>query len=101
MLNKLLAVIAAAGVAGIVVGLIPEPPPAKAAGTPLIQLRATDDTNDRAASNGADPYHAVCLQAWPYYERSCLHDVRQPNGIAHEARLVTPHDRRQDGGKRR
>jgi len=103
MLNKLLAVMAAAGCAAIVVGLIPESPPAKAAGTPpSMQAPATGNVYDRTAGlSGGDIHNAACAQAWPYYERSCLHDGRQPNGIAREARVVAPQDHRQETGRKR
>jgi hypothetical protein len=46
------------------------------------------DTTVQTASNAA-PETAGCLQTWPYYEHSCLHDGRQQDGDGHAVRLIT------------
>ena len=36
----------------------------------------------------ATPETAGCLQTWPYYERSCLHDGRQQDRNGRAVRLI-------------
>jgi hypothetical protein len=67
MIKNILAIAAAAVCAGAIVGFIPAPAPAIAAGTP----------------------QAVQSQGWPYYDPSCLHDSRRPDGKARAVRVVT------------
>ena len=49
---------------------------------------STADTGVQTLSEAA-PETAGCLQTWPYYERSCLHDGRQQDGNGHAVRLIT------------
>lgn len=76
----------AAVCAGVIVGLVPPPAPAAAAvygqSAPARQWGVAAG-NPRAAIRQLD-----CRQAWPYYEQSCLHDARQPNGRARMVRLI-------------
>lgn len=45
------------------------------------------DADIQTASN-ATPEIAACLQTWPYYERSCLHDGRPQDGNGRTVRLI-------------
>ncbi len=82
MFKKLLAVAAAAACAAVIVGFIPPPTPADAARAP--QLAAV--VADQPAVVPAQPDN--CTQAWPNYDRACLHDSRRPNGTPRVARVV-------------
>jgi hypothetical protein len=41
-----------------------------------------------AASTTDNRAKAACLQSWPYYEHSCLHDSRQRDGDARAVRVI-------------
>ncbi len=95
MISKILAIVAAAVCAGAIVGLIPEPTPAVAAGSSSsVQSRGTaiPDSNKSAvvaAVRIAESRNAACSHGWPYYAPVCLHDNRRPDGKARIVRLVT------------
>jgi hypothetical protein len=74
MVKSIIAVGAAAVIAAMLVGFVPPPEPASAAGD-------TDVPSLAIATVGAAPIPAAsaqidtnCTQAWPYYEQSCLHN---------------------------
>jgi len=95
MFKSILAAIAAAACAGVIVGFVPDPVPAVAAGAPQSAQPRASSTSDAdqpavvAVVRVADTHKAACTQAWPYYEQPCLHDGRQPNGNARLVRVVT------------
>jgi hypothetical protein len=95
MIKKILAVVAAAVCAGAIVGFVPEPAPAVAAGTSQAarsQGTSMLDSNKPAvvaAARVPEIRKAVCTQGWPYYEQSCLHDGRRSDGKARVVRVVT------------
>lgn len=41
-----------------------------------------------AASTTDNGAKAACLQSWPYYEHSCLHDSRRRDGDARAVRVI-------------
>ncbi len=89
MLKSLLALIAAAAIAAVAVGLVPPPAPAIAAtesGAPTITAA------NQAAVTMQAPVPAIhkggCTQAWPHYEQSCLHDGRRANGNSRVVRVI-------------
>ena len=56
--------------------------------SPQVEARAPalSGKSDRADTR---PLAAECSQqAWPYFEASCLRDIRNPQGVAREVRLV-------------
>ncbi len=95
MIKKVLAIVAAAVCAGAIVGFIPQPAPAVAAGTSqAVQSQGTriSDSNKPAvvaAARVPEIRKDGCTQGWPYYEQSCLRDDRRPDGKARVARVVT------------
>ncbi len=95
MFEKTLAVVAAAAGAAIIVGFIPPPAPAVAAGTSqAVRPHATGISDSSSPPIGTavripEIRKSVCTQAWPYYEPSCLHDSRQADGKARVVRVVT------------
>jgi hypothetical protein len=94
MIKNILAIAAAAVCAGAIVGFIPEPAPAVAAGTPqAVQAQVTDNSGSNrpavAAAHVPEIHGAGCTQGWPYYETSCLRDGRRPDGKARVVRVVT------------
>lgn len=80
----LVAVIIAAGCAAILVGLVPPAVPAAAA--PPSAERGV--AGAALAARGVDIGSAGCVQAWPYYEQSCLHDGRRQDGSAGAVRVI-------------
>ena len=64
--------------AAFVVVTMPKPDTAAAS--------TTDNAANSAANTAANT--ATCLQTWPYYERSCLHDDRQRDGDARAVRVI-------------
>jgi hypothetical protein len=94
MLKSILAIISAAVCAAVIIAFVPELEPAAAAGTPQSDQRGMQTTTNGtgaaviAASHVADAVGATCTQAWPYYERSCLHDSRRPNSAVRAARVI-------------
>jgi hypothetical protein len=87
MLKTMAAVIVAAVCAGMIVGLIPPPGAALAAITP--QASVDGNRAITAEARLADIRRPACRLHWPYYERVCLSDIRQPNGKARAVRLIT------------
>lgn len=56
---------------------------------PKLETAAVSATYTGAQTiSKAAPETAGCLQSWPYYERSCLHDSRQQDGNARTVRLI-------------
>ena len=94
MFEKILAVVAAAACAAVIVGFIPPPALAVAAGTaravPPLATSISDSSSTAigAAVRSPETCQSICTQAWPYYEQSCLHDGRQPDGKASAVRVV-------------
>lgn len=82
----LVAVIIAAGCAAILVGLVPPAVPAAAA--PPSAERGVTEAKPALAARGVDIGSAGCVQAWPYYEQSCLHDGRRQDGSAGAVRVI-------------
>ena len=95
MFEKILAIVAAAACAAVIVGFIPPPAPAVAAGTSqAVPPHATSISDSSSPAIGAavripEIRKSVCTQAWPYYEPSCLHDGRRSDGKARVVRVVT------------
>ena len=94
MIKKILAIVAAAACGAVIVGFIPPPAPAVAAGTSqAVPPHATSISDSSSPAIGAavripEIRKSVCTQAWPYYEPSCLHDGRS-DGKARVVRVVT------------
>ncbi len=44
--------------------------------------------SDQTVANAEPEAGVSCVQSWPYYERSCLHDGRQHDGNARTVRLI-------------
>ncbi len=88
MLKTLAAVVGAAACAGMMVALIPPPEPAVAARTPQSSVADAGKLAVAPAPRRSDIRKPVCTQSWPYYEQSCLSDVRQPNGKARSVRVI-------------
>jgi hypothetical protein len=89
MLKSILAVIAAAVVAAAVVGLVPPPEAAVAAteaGAPSLAAATQAVATLPVPVVQADG--SGCTRAWPYYEQSCLHSSRQPNGKTRVVRVI-------------
>lgn len=51
---------------------------------------STTDTSAQIVAKAAPEAGVSCVQSWPYYEHSCLHDGRQHDGNARTVRLITP-----------
>ena len=105
MINKMAAIIAAAACAGFVVTSVPGLASGVAAGAPQPVDQILSSTvpayipSQISALTAAGIRKSVeldirndhrdgknsCAQSWPYYERSCLRDVRQ---VDHNARVV-------------
>ncbi len=81
MINKILAVVAAAVCAGAIAELVPEPAPAVAAG-------ASQSHAIVAAVRIAESRKANCAQGWPYYEPGCLRDSRRSDGKVRVVRVI-------------
>jgi|307.fasta_scaffold12148_3 ribosomal protein L1 len=82
----LFAIAAAAACAGIVV-LAPELGPKSAmaatqSGESGALTQAVVGMKEKGQSDGG------CSQHWPYYEQSCLHDARLPNGVERVVRVI-------------
>ncbi len=94
MIRKILAIIAAALCAGAIVEFISESTPADAAGvSAAAQSNGTSisDSNKPwvvAAARLPDIRGAVCTQAWPYYEPTCLRDGRRTDGKMRVVRVI-------------
>jgi hypothetical protein len=94
MFKKILAVVVAAVCAAVIVGFIPAPAPAVAAGTPQAvhaQLTGNSESSTPAVVAARIPEigRIGCTHGWPYYEPSCLRDDRRPDGKARVVRVVT------------
>jgi hypothetical protein len=87
MIKQILVIAAAAACAGAVV-LAPEFAFKSAmAATQSSEFGALTQrvvvTKEQPQSDGG------CLQHWPYYEQSCLRDVRLPNGVDRVVRVIS------------
>lgn len=81
---KALSAIAVAAVAAAVFVVFPSLSPEVVASTPVPGAK-TDRLDTR-------PLGAACSQrAWPYFEASCLRDVRAGMGEARDVRMVVMH----------
>lgn len=88
MLRSVLAITVAAVCAAVFVGFVPQPAPAVAAveaPKPAVPGAAKHDTGVSGINIGA----AACVQAWPYYEPSCLRNARTPGSNVRVARIIT------------
>ena len=83
-MKSMLALVTAAVIAGVFVGLVPPPPPAAAKSAAAVN----EDVADRGAIASSPARPGRCTQAWPYYEQACLHDGREPNSATRAARVV-------------
>ncbi len=94
MIKKVLAIIAAAACAGAIIEFIPEAAPAVAAGMSAAAQSHGTSVSDGAKSAVLDAARidnhgkAVCAQAWPYYEPTCLHDGRRSDGKVRVVRVI-------------
>jgi hypothetical protein len=88
MIGKMSAIVAAAACADAIVTFMPgfaPPVAAHAAQPPAIdQMAVTKDQGSAAAVS-----RPACVEVWPYYERACLYDARQPDGRARAVRVVS------------
>lgn len=88
MKKSLMAVIFAAGCAAVSVGIIPPPAPAAAAVQnskhDLLAAGKSETPAPRAAEHTTG-----CVEAWPYYEASCLRDARVHKSVSTTVRVVT------------
>ncbi len=94
MIKKILAIVAAAACAGAIIEFIPEAAPAVAAGVSAAAQSHGTSVSDRAkpavldAARIAERRKAVCAQAWPYYEPTCLRDGRRSDGEVRVVRVI-------------
>jgi hypothetical protein len=99
MLKSILAVVAAAVVAAVVVGLVPPPetavaatetaaPSLAASGLVTPSLVAATQAEAALPAPAVQTDQSGCTRAWPYYEQSCLHSSRQPNGKTRVVRVI-------------
>ncbi len=94
MIKKILAIVAAAACAGAIIEFIPEAAPAVAAGVSAAAQSHGTSVSDRAkpavldAAGIAERRKAVCAQAWPYYEPTCLRDGRRTDGKMRVVRVI-------------
>ena len=92
MIKKILAIISAAACAGAIIEFIPEAAPAVAAGVSTASHGTS--VSDRAkpavldATRIPERRKAICAQAWPYYEPSCLRDGRRADGKMRVVRVI-------------
>jgi hypothetical protein len=88
MYKNFIAIIFAAGCAAVFVGILPPPAPAAAAvqtgGHDIVVSVKSDIMTPRA-----DPRRAGCVQPWPYYEASCLHDSRRGETSIAAVRMIS------------
>jgi hypothetical protein len=73
MIKSLVSIVIAAACAAVFVGFVPPPAPAVAAAQSPQQPVTSAVKPVAAAGPVADIHNAGCVQAWPYYEQSCLH----------------------------
>ena len=76
MVKSIIAISAAAAMAGMFVGLVPPPEPAAAkseANVPSLAIASVGAAPIPAASAQID---SSCTHAWPYYEQSCLQNAK-------------------------
>ena len=88
MIGKMSAIIAAAACAAAIVTFMPgfaPPVAARAAQPPATDQMAVTQDQGRAAAVG----RPACVETWPFYERACLYDPRQPGGRARAVRIVS------------
>jgi hypothetical protein len=95
MIKSLVSIVIAAACAAVFVGFVPPPAPAVAAAQSPQQPVTSAVKPVAAAGPVADIHNAGCVQAWPYYEQSCLHDRRGQNGSSptHVVRVIAVSER--------
>jgi len=87
MFRSILAITVAAASAAAFVGFVPPPAPAAAAvETP--EPGAPGTARHEAGVSGVNIRGPACVQAWPYYEPSCLRDARTPGSNARVVRVI-------------
>jgi hypothetical protein len=88
MKKSLMAVVFAAACAAVSVGIIPPPVPAAAAVQNSKHDLPATGKSEMPAPRAAE-HRTGCVEAWPYYEASCLRDMRVHNGVSTAVRVVT------------
>ena len=107
MIAKLAAIIASASCAGVVVTFIPAFAPETASGAtqqaePSLRVAAVitaaeaatpsaEDIRKAAENNirnGSRDRKIACTQSWPYYENSCLHNLRPAGSAPRMVRVI-------------
>ena len=94
MIKKILAIIAAAACVGAIIEFILESAPALATGVSAAAQSHGTRVSDRAkpgvldAAGIAKRRQAICAQAWPYYEPTCLHDDQRSDGTVRVVRVI-------------
>jgi len=46
-------------------------------------------TADKIFATAESPSARACNVSWPYYQPACLHDSRQPGGLARTVRIIS------------
>jgi hypothetical protein len=87
MMGKMSAVLASAASAFLVVTVISGFAPSVAAHA--AQSPATAPGRAQDAITVTAFARPACRESWPYYEPTCLHDARQPDGRARVVRVVS------------
>ena len=88
MYKNLIVIIFAACCAAVFVGILPPPAPAAAA----LQTNRHDiivSVKSDIMTRRADLRRAGCVQPWPYYEASCLHDSRRRETSIAAVRMIS------------
>jgi len=87
MFKSVLAITVAAACAAVFVGFVPPPAPAVAAvQTP--EPGAPGTAKHETGVSGINIRGSACVQAWPYYESSCLRDARTPGSSVRVVRVI-------------
>jgi hypothetical protein len=56
---------------------------------PEVSARTADEIVAAQATTIESPSAAACTESWPYYRPACLHDSRQPGGLARTVRVIS------------
>jgi len=88
MFRSILAITVAATCAAVFVGFVPQPAPAVAA-VEIPEPGAAGAAKRETGVSGINIGAAACVQAWPYYEPSCLRDARRPGSSVRVVRVIT------------
>ena len=87
MFKSVLAITVAAACAAVFVGFVPPPAPAVAAvQTP--EPGAPGTAKHETGVSGINIRGSACVQAWPYYEATCLNDSQQASGKSRVIRVI-------------